>query len=90
MTKDASQKASPGQKAEGNEESDVKEAERKEPTGDASAAATEGRKVEEENEETKQTLKQDAEVKDEKSGKKTKQTNFQLEKFHFLSLNVYC
>lgn len=52
----------------------MKEAERREPTGDASAAATEGQNVEEEKkkEETKQTLKQDAEVKDEKSGKKLK------------------
>ncbi|XP_013871645.1 chromodomain-helicase-DNA-binding protein 3 isoform X2 [Austrofundulus limnaeus] len=67
-TKDASQKPSPGQKPDGKEEGDLKEDERKGTTDDASAATTEENKVaEEKKEETKQALKQDADVKDEKS-----------------------
>ncbi|XP_067435408.1 chromodomain-helicase-DNA-binding protein 3 isoform X2 [Thunnus thynnus] len=63
----SSQNASPGQKTEGKDESDVKEEEKKE-TSDAPAATTEEKKVQEEGkEETKQTTKQDTEVKEEKS-----------------------
>lgn len=60
---------SPGQKTEGKDVSDLKEVERKETT-DAPVATAEENKVQEESkEETKQTSKQDAEFKEEKSGK---------------------
>ncbi|XP_062301413.1 chromodomain-helicase-DNA-binding protein 3 isoform X2 [Scomber scombrus] len=63
----SSQNASPGQKTEGKDESDVKEEEKKETT-DASPATTEEKKAQEESkEESKQTTKQDTEVKEEKS-----------------------
>ncbi|CAK6952948.1 chromodomain-helicase-DNA-binding protein 3 isoform X5 [Scomber scombrus] len=63
----SSQNASPGQKTEGKDESDVKEEEKKETT-DAPPATTEEKKAQEESkEESKQTTKQDTEVKEEKS-----------------------
>lgn len=65
--KKISQNASPNQKTEGKEESDLKDEEKKGST-DGPASTTEEKKVQEESkEETKQT-KQDAEVKEEKSG----------------------
>ncbi|XP_053199386.1 chromodomain-helicase-DNA-binding protein 3 isoform X3 [Scomber japonicus] len=63
----SSQNASPGQKTEGKDESDVKEEEKKETT-DAPPATTEEKKTQEESKgESKQTTKQDTEVKEEKS-----------------------
>ncbi|XP_073330820.1 chromodomain-helicase-DNA-binding protein 3 isoform X2 [Pagrus major] len=59
LTKETSQSASPGQKTEGREESDLKEEEKKETTD---APSTEDKK-----EESKEDAKQDTEVKEEKS-----------------------
>uniref|UniRef100_A0A7N8XHL5 Chromodomain helicase DNA binding protein 3 n=1 Tax=Mastacembelus armatus TaxID=205130 RepID=A0A7N8XHL5_9TELE len=71
--------ASPGQKSDGKEEGDLREEEKKE-TNDTPAAGSEEKKVQEESkEELKQSSKQDAEVKEEKSGKNQLHTLWQNE-----------
>ncbi|XP_075948794.1 chromodomain-helicase-DNA-binding protein 3 isoform X4 [Anarhichas minor] len=65
-TKDTAENVSPGQRNQGTEDSDLKEEEKKE-TSDSPAATTEEKRVQEE---SKEETKQDAEVKEEKSGEK--------------------
>ncbi|XP_028284488.1 chromodomain-helicase-DNA-binding protein 3 isoform X2 [Parambassis ranga] len=62
---ETSQNASPGQKTDSKEESDLKDDEKK---GTADASTEEKKRTPEGKEETKQASKQDTEVKEEKSG----------------------
>lgn len=67
--KDTSQTSSPGQKTDSKEETELKEEEKKEDTP-AAAAATEEKKEESKEDAKQSTAKQDADVKEEKSGER--------------------